>query len=319
MKKISIFDTSISNHNLGNQIITESINEVLNSIFPFDFFFKLPCMEITKHTYSYLNNSDYVFFGGTNALSNKMKSYSKQWNLNILNYKHLAGTILLGVGWWQYQEQKIGFLRKFILQKTLSNKYCHSVRDQYTKDKLASINITNTINTGCPTIWKLTPNFCKEIRTSKSSNAIITLTDFNQNRERDEYLIKIVSENYEKVFFWPQSSGDLEYLQSIKIKEVEKIIKIPPNLKAFDDLLESQDINYIGTKLHGGIRALQRKQKTIIIGIDNRAIEMHRDFNLPVLEPKDILNLNELINKNIETSIKIPIDKIEQWKKQFTQ
>ena len=52
----------------------------------------------------------------------------------------------------------------------------------------------------------------------------------------------------------------------------------------------SENIDYVGTRLHAGIRALQHKKRTIIIGIDNRAIEKAKDFNLTVIDRKNIKN-----------------------------
>jgi hypothetical protein len=59
------------------------------------------------------------------------------------------------------------------------------------------------------------------------------------------------------------------------------------------------------------------KRRTIIIGIDNRAIEMKKDFNLPIVEEKDISSLEALINSDFNTEINIPVKNIEIWKNQF--
>ena len=54
-----------------------------------------------------------------------------------------------------------------------------------------------------------------------------------------------------------------------------------PTLEAFDNLLESEiDLDYIGTRLHAGIRAIQKKRRSIIIGVDNRALEMQKTLIL---------------------------------------
>ena len=102
MKKIAIFDTTISDYNSGNQIIMESVYKQLREIFPNDFFYKLPYMEITRHTIRYIKESDLIFFGGTNALTGNMERY-KQWGVNFLNFWFIKDVILMGVGWWQYQ------------------------------------------------------------------------------------------------------------------------------------------------------------------------------------------------------------------------
>jgi hypothetical protein len=45
MKKIAVFDMTISDYNLGNQIIMDSVNKHLCNIFTNDFL-KLPYMEV---------------------------------------------------------------------------------------------------------------------------------------------------------------------------------------------------------------------------------------------------------------------------------
>ena len=45
MKIISVLDTTISDYNLGNQIIMESVNEIINCLFGGDFLFRLQYAE----------------------------------------------------------------------------------------------------------------------------------------------------------------------------------------------------------------------------------------------------------------------------------
>jgi polysaccharide pyruvyl transferase WcaK-like protein len=77
------------------------------------------------------------------------------------------------------------------------------------------------------------------------------------------------------------------------------------------------NIDYIGTRLHAGICAIQNFRRSIIIGIDNRAIEMGNDFNLNVIEPENVNILDEIIKSDLITDISIPKDNIDIWKKQF--
>ena len=92
---------------------------------------------------------------------------------------------------------------------------------------------------------------------------------------------------------------------------------VSPEVQSFDSLLEKEDIDYVGTRLHAGIRALQHKRRTIIISIDNRAKEMDKSFNLPILERESINDLEDMIRSDFRTNIHVPEDKIIEWKKQF--
>jgi polysaccharide pyruvyl transferase WcaK-like protein len=313
MNKIAVFDTSISDYNLGNQIIMESVYKYLDEIFPGDFFFKLPYMEITRHTIKYLKRSDFTFFGGTNALTGKMESY-RQWDLSLIKSFMIKDVILMGLGWWQY-EQRTSIYTKLILKNVLSQKYNHSVRDNHTKQKLVDIGIHNVVNTGCPTLWELTPEHCAKIPVTKSRNVVFTFTDYHKNVERDGHMLKVLTKNYDTLYYWIQGEGDLEYINSLK--KGENIKLVDPNLKSFDALLDHQEIDYAGTRLHAGIRALQKGRRSIIIGIDNRAIEMQRDFGLPVLDQKEIQQLDSVLNAGIPIKVQPPLQVISEWKKQF--
>lgn len=313
MKKISVFDTTISDYNLGNEIIMQGVYKHLKDIFPHDFFYKLPYMEITRHTKTYLDWSDLVFFGGTNSLTSRMEYY-KQWGLGLSNFYYIKGVVLMGIGWWQYYHKRTSLVTRFLLKNSLSDKYCHSVRDSYTEKKLRDIGINNVINTGCPTLWDLTEEHCKTIKKAKSDSVIITFTDYHQKPDRDKVIFDIIQRNYKDIYVWPQGSGDMEY---IKKNISDNVIFLDPNLESFDKKLYEENIDYIGTRLHAGIRALQLKRRAIIIGIDNRANEMKKDFNLPVLPQENINELSNMINSDIVTKVTIPIENINKWKSQF--
>lgn len=313
MKKISVFDTTISDYNLGNQIIMDSIYRHLYDIFPEDFFFKIPTMDITKNTIQYIKWSDLIFFGGTNSLNAHMEFY-RQWGVTLKNYRKIKNVILMGIGWWQY-EGNVSFYTKFILRRVLNKNIIHSTRDFYTVGKLKEIGFTNVINTGCPTLWDLTEEHCKKIPQNKADDVIFTITDYAKNIKRDSDLILLLIKNYKRVFVWIQGMGDYDYIQ--KIKGANNIYFLNPNLQSFDEFLKINKVDYVGTRLHAGIRALQFNRRTIIIGIDNRAIEMKKDFNMPVIDQKEINKLESIINSNFETKISIPVENIKIWKNQF--
>jgi polysaccharide pyruvyl transferase WcaK-like protein len=315
MKKISIFDTTISNYNIGNEIIMHDVNNVLRNIFPKDFFYKIPSMEITNHTLEYIKNSDLVFLGGTNALSSKMEKY-KQWDLSIRNTSKITKVILFGVGWWQYQDTNTSFYTKYLLKKSLNKDYYHSVRDSYTENKLKEIGFTNILNTGCPTLWKLTKEHCNNIKNIKSDNVIFTFTDYKPNIKRDSEILEILKKNYKKLYYFIQGSGDYDYLKN-NFLITEQIETIDPDLEKYNKILEDTNIEYVGTRLHAGIRALQYLKRTIIIGIDNRAIEMQKDFNIPVINQNNLESLDDLIKSSFKTEINLPEKNIKKWVEQF--
>ena len=314
MKNISVFDTSISDYNLGNQIIMDSVYKYLTEIFPQDFFFKLPFMEITNHTLMYIRWSDYIFFGGTNSLCAEMEKYN-QWGVTNENSEHIQNVVLMGMGWWQYQ-YKISDYTIRLLNSVLSRTFLHSVRDSYAVNQLHICGFDNVINTGCPTLWELTAQHCAKIKREKTEKVLVTFTDYNQVLERDRSILNIVRANYSQIYFWIQGKGDYDYIK--KNFFIQGDIIINPNLLAFNQILREEDIDYFGTRLHAGIRALQEQKRTIIIGIDNRAIEMAKDFGLPVIPQDEIsARLEAAITSTSILDIKLPMENIKLWKDQF--
>lgn len=93
---------------------------------------------------------------------------------------------------------------------------------------------------------------------------------------------------------------------------------LPARLRAYENLLTSDDMDFVGTRLHAGIKALQNKKRSIIIGVDNRAIEKQKDFNLTVISRDKLKEqLADKVNSNFSTEINIPTENIREWKTQF--
>lgn len=316
MKKITVFDTSVATSNLGDEIIVDGVNKQLNKIFRRDMFLKVPTHEyLNRQSHRIIKQSSYKFVAGTNLLnSNYHFVRSNSWKLKLTDAFRLNDLVLLGVGWGAYQKE-VGLLNKSMYKNILSTNYIHSVRDNYTKEKLNSIGIDNVLNTGCATMWDLTPDFCSKIPAKKARNVVFTLTDYSQDVEKDQQLIDILKREYENVYFWVQGSKDYSYLKSLDFSDVDIV---PPKLVAYDELLESDiDLEFIGTRLHGGIRAMQKGRRTIIIGVDNRALEKQKDFNLNVIDRNDIDKLSDYINSEIETDLTLDFEAINKWKNQF--
>lgn len=84
---------------------------------------------------------------------------------------------------------------------------------------LKKSGIQNNINTACPTMWGLTP----------------------------------------------------EYEQVQRLGIADKVKLVSQTFKAYDELLK-HNVDYVETRLHGGIRALNAGETSLIIAVDNRLI-----------------------------------------------
>lgn len=313
---ITLLDTSICNANLGNQIIIQSIERELKSLFPSDFTMRLQYSELFgKQSISYLRKSAYAFFGGTNSLSSEMNKYS-QMGFRIRNTFSFSGLVLLGLGWWQYQGAPNAYTR-ILLTRLLSSTIKHSIRDQYTCNMLSSIGIDNTLNTSCPTVWRLTEDHCTSISHSRSQSVVATVTDYNCSVDDDLRMLKILLEQYENVFVWLQGLDDFSYLKNLNVLVNNKLHLVPPSLRSYERLLETRDLDYIGTRLHAGIKAIQHGKRALILGVDNRAREIAKDINLNVAPRGDDDSINKFIASPYITSLKIPLSAIHAWRAQF--
>lgn len=319
MKKVVLYEPSIGSNNTGDSIIVDAAKDALASYLDDAFIIELPThTPVTKEYLKLLNGyrSDANIVCGSNLLVEKFVQLRgvHQWDVEMSAIDEMKPLIFLGVG-AQIYGMKFSGLTVNIYRRLLSHEYIHSVRDHYTERCLKDIGFDNVLTTGCPTLWSLKPEKCAAIPIDKSSCCVVTLTDYSPNIQRDNGILRAVKKNYEKIYFWPQ--GNLDYDYFTKLEEHNGITIISPSLKSYNELLDSADIDYVGTRLHGGIRALQRGRRTLIVAIDNRAIEMHRDFNIPVIMNDDIQNLESTINGKIITDIHLPIENIRKYLKQF--
>ena len=121
---------------------------------------------------------------------------------------------------------------------------------------------------------------------------------------------------YPEVMFFPQMREDLHYMQKFGFDGI-KII--PPNLEAYNAILQNEEIDFVGTRLHGGVRALQRRQRALILAIDNRATEIARDTGLPVVQRTDIGAIKAWVESAPEARISLPQKAIDEWRRQFNE
>lgn len=314
---IALMDTSIGSLNVGDEIINDACRKVFKQIFPSSQHVRLSTHDgISAVGINRANIADFRFVCGSNILNSNLL-YAQQWNYSPLDFFRLKPLVLLGVGWSNYQNT-VSLYSQLIYRNKLFKKSIHSVRDTYTEDKMRSIGVDNVINTGCPTMWGLTMEHCKKIPNKKSNGVVFTLTDYRKNHSYDEAMVKMLLDKYENVYFWIQGSRDWSYFQTLNSKIIGQVKVIPPRLDDYDDLLVNHDVDFVGTRLHAGIRAMQHSKRTIIIGVDNRAIEKQKDFNLPVVQRADgVRALTDMVDGFGDTDVKLNIDAISTWKTQF--
>lgn len=317
MESILLFDTAEGSDNVGDNIIMDYCQQQLLNMFDDTLYWydKVPThLEIRRSAYKKNKDARYSFVCGTNILKTSMLK-KKVWKIGLREAINLDGLILMGVGWGNYNNFNPDPYTKLVYRLVLDKKKIHSVRDEYTKLKLNSIGISNVVNTTCPTMWNLSQEHCSRIPRMKSKNVITALTYYKADIEKDKYMFDVLHKNYEKIYLWIQQKEDYEYFKSLNINYEIEIIN--PLISNYDNILKSHQADFIGSRLHGGIRALNFGCRTLIIGIDNRAIEINRDTNLPVINRCQIESLDYWINSNYSTEIILPIENINNWREQF--
>lgn len=320
MENILLLDTSVGSLNKGDEIIMKCARNQLRPITENKFVLTLPTHVPPFHWYQVIrrsatqnlySNAKYKFVCGTNLLTMDMLNRFPQWNINMFNYGPLKESVLVGVG--AGKGTIITNYTKKLYNKVLSHNYIHSVRDERTKRFLEEMGL-KVLNTGCPTMWSLTPQFCKEIPTKKAESVIFTLTDYSKNPIKDQLLIDILNKNYKNVYFWVQGSGDLSYFKSLN--HIQDIKVISPSLDEYEIILKT-DVDFVGTRLHAGIYALRHKKRSIIIAIDERARGMNETYNLNIIDREDMDHLEKLINSEIITKVNVNFENVDKWISQF--
>lgn len=301
--------------NLGDQIISDAVSYILEELCAFKIAGRFPSLrKLEKRELRILKNCDYVIVGGTNLLSSNMNRY-RQWVIDLWDTFHLKDVILLGVGWWQYQPDPNVYTR-ILVRRILNRRKFHSVRDNYTKKQLARVGLRNVLNTSCPSMWGISQEIQEGIPTEKAEDVVFTLTYYNKGREHDKSLLELLKQYYRKVYFWPQGDKDEEYVRELG----SNIEALPFDLAEYDRLLVAHDdIDYIGTRLHAGIRAIQKGKRALILTIDNRAAEISRDTNLNTIDRRRLADIEKWIFSDHKTDIRLPDRSIKKWVRQFLE
>lgn len=309
---INVFDTAIDSDNLGDQIIMDSVWDVLRDVAPDAQLHSTP-----SHRRASLaelrvgRRADVSVVGGTNILKSHMLIRGN-WKITPLDYVAWRNVVLLGVGWQQYGGATDLATRLFF-KSVLSRTHLQSVRDMHTLSMLAP-HVPNAIYTACPTMWELDAARCARVPATKARDAVFAVTYYRPAPEADRRVLEILKRHYDRVFFWPQQAEDVAYAREIGL---DGMIPINEDVSAFNAVLDTEDVDFVGARLHGGIRALQRGRRTLVIPVDNRAIEMGRSTKLPVLSRDEPEAIERWVTEPAPTELTLPWDAIARWKGQF--
>lgn len=314
--ELVLLDTAMGSENSGDFVIMDACEHISKEIFSN----RCDLVHLATHYYSEELESHpdaLKLLCGTNILYTHMADQG-QWALprDLRAFSHVC---LFGVG---MSDIGIGdsidaYTRQFY-KAVLDTGFMHSVRDEMTRQRLLEIGITNVLNTACPTMWSLTPEAQKRIPCIKARNVLTSITDYAFSPDDETAMLNILKEEYEHVAIWVQGSHDLDWCLE-KIVNLDEYELVGPEIGGLDAILERSDLDYVGTRLHAGIRSLNRGHRSLIVAVDNRARQIGHDTGLPVIERSAFYDgqLRQWINNPEPSAIELPWDAIDQWKNQF--
>ncbi|KFE35576.1 polysaccharide pyruvyl transferase family protein [Thioclava atlantica] len=313
-RAVALLDPAIATRNAGDEIISQAARRWIQHALPDHFLATVPTHErMGIRSHRLIRQAEHAIVGGSNLLTSHLL-FDRGWRVGFRDMALVNKLVLLGAGWRGYESDPSP-MTKLMLRRLLSRDALHSVRDTHTGEMLAKAGIENVVVTSCMTMWQLTPAHLAAIPREKA-RAVVTTFTMRQPSPDDLRILDLLTGLYETVYLWPQGIDDAGYVRGFAQGRAEIL---GPTLAAYDALLaRDQPIDYVGNRLHGGIRALQKGQRAFILAIDNRATEIARDTGLPVI-PRSAPNaeIAARISGIWDPGIRLPQAQIDAWLAQF--
>ncbi|MBJ7323347.1 MAG: polysaccharide pyruvyl transferase family protein [Rhodococcus sp.] len=309
MVTIGMLDTSLDSTNDGDEIIVDA---VLNNFPLLEKVQRFPThRRLRKEELAQAEKCEVLVLTGTNILRSKIRR-DRQWPMGIAEYRAFRGrVVMVGVGWRRYEHNPNSFNRH-IIENLLNPDIAVSARDEYTNRKLGQIGVTSE-NTGCPTMWNL-PDKLPPL--GNSEECVFTLTDYNPAKETDEAILRDLSQRYRSIKIWPQSSKDLRDINRMRLPANATVAD--RGTRSLNSIVRGRD--YVGTRLHAGIRAAQLGSAVLVVAVDNRGLEIGRDTGLPVVERNlGLANFQGAYRSATESpsAIVVPRHAVQRWRSEL--
>lgn len=279
MRHVHLLDTSVGSGNRGDDIIVDCARRHLWPVVRDSFLSSSSSHDgLGRYSRKLAEDADLVFLLGSNALAADYRGRRFHWRVTWRDLRALRGkVVLVGVGahkeFHRVSRRQINFLRQ-----VLSPRYTHSVRDELAAEILRQCDLP-VVNTSCPTLWDYAHR--QPVSEPNPRVACFTLTAGKPDA-MDRQMIRMLADRYDRLHFWPQQPADLSYLDGLD--SGVDIGIIAGNLGAYDDFLRSHRPYYVGTRLHGGIRAMSHGCRVLVVTIDNRARSLGAEVGFPILD-----------------------------------
>ncbi len=314
---VVVFDPAITTRNCGDQVISDAVFRELIRLFPDLFHVSVPTHErIGLRSYRFCAGARVRLVGGSNILAPNF-GFDSQWRIRPWDLAFVKDLVLLGVGWRNYK-QRSHSLSDLLLRRALHRTAVHSARDGFTRSMLEQRGVGNVVNTSCVTMWDLDVEGLSRLPARKAGTVVTTVNADHHRHPFDRQLLGVLCDLYESVYLWPQGIADQTYISEL-LQAFPRASALGANLASYDQLLShAEDLEFVGNRLHGGVRALQHGHRAMIVSIDNRASEIARDTNLPVLDLSAGESvLRQRLTRPEPIEIRLPTEAIATWRAQF--
>lgn len=309
--KIVVFDPAVENVNAGDEIISSAV-QAIPHLHEGDVERLTTHRLLRKSERDLVSDADLLVLSGTNAISSRMEKFG-QWLIDPDLARRMRNKLmLLGVGWWQYQGPPSLYTRN-LLNFILTDQVPHSTRDSYTHDRISALG-KRSMMTGCPTMWNL-PSDCQRPLTG-SGRAVITVTDYKRmDPDIDRRWISVVKEHYSEVDIVGMGPGDRSHFEGLGIDSVAWKGQGTADLEA-----ALQGADFIGTRLHAGVKALQNGRPTLILAVDNRAKEISKSTGLNVTDRADTLAIHRgVTGETVPPALFMDQESIQLWRSLYEE
>lgn len=306
------FDPSIGTENLGDEIIAAAVTTALREMCPESRLLTAPTGQAPAWRMARLaRHARLNIIGGANTVSPHRLLYSG-WKISGLSMAMDVRYLLMGVG--RFGTASMDPFSAAIYRRSLHRDLPHSCRDEATASLVATLGV-RTMNTGCPTMWSLTPEHCAAIPRQRGESVVFTLTHYLAAPQFDRALLQQLRRFYDRLCFWPQQLGDLSYLRWLAGGQLPGDVRVlTPTVDAFSTRLRVAGTDYVGTRLHAGVLALSLGRRALVVAVDNRAPDIARDTGLPVVSRESLRDHPTIVGEEKDVVLTLPWDAIARWK-----
>ena len=290
MKKVILLNPFIGSTNLGDAVIVNSIKSLFND-WGIDFIAELtthrPWNEVERKL---AKEADYFIVGGSNLLTTSLFPLAHtQWKISYKEFLLIRGkAILFGPG-WRRDEGNITYFTSSLYASLMAKEVPQLVRDGVSQSRLLKTE-RNVVNSSCPTLFRI-DEVMENPHSTYSNTVVVALSGNIKSVEQDRLILKIAEDNFEKIKLFPQGIFDPQfpaYSDEAYYQELEIDFDIlDGSLEAYSAELKTGS-HYFGTRLHGGIFAMQHGNPSTIIDVDTRASNIFAGTGYQVLQREQL-------------------------------